>query len=182
MKLQSKISIVRIGSGNPDFSALVALLDQDLAIRDGDEHAFYAQFNKVDKIKHALLAFAENQAVGCGAIREYSEETVEVKRMFVRPEHRGQGIAGAILSELETWAKELGYNRCLLETGQKQPEAIRLYQKSGYKIIPNYGPYEGLENSVCMEKLLPSPRHLNLFHNIIQHLFRRVPLHFPLRR
>ena len=74
--------------------------------------------------------------------------------MFVLPEYRGRGIASAVLSELEAWARELGYTRCILETGKKQPEAIRLYQKSGYTIIPNYGPYEQVENSVCMEKAL----------------------------
>jgi GNAT superfamily N-acetyltransferase len=74
--------------------------------------------------------------------------------MFVLPEYRGKGIAGAVLAELETWAADLGYARCILETGQMQPEAIRLYLKSGYAIIPNYGQYAGVENSVCMEKIL----------------------------
>lgn len=148
------LKIIQTTSDNPDFRQLVALLDQDLAIRDGDDHAFYAQFNKVDKINHVLLAFWEIQPVACGAIRAYDPDVVEVKRMFVLPEHRGQGIAAAVLSELETWASQLGYVRCILETGQKQPEAIRLYQKSGYQIMPNYGQYEGVENSVCMEKSL----------------------------
>lgn len=144
--------LLRISSDNPDFRQLVALLDQDLAIRDGEEHAFYAQFNKVDKIKHCVVAFWENQAVGCGAIRALDEEAMEVKRMFVLPEFRGKGIAGAVLQELEGWTRELGFTRCVLETGKKQPEAIGLYQKSGYRIIPNYGQYAGVENSVCMEK------------------------------
>lgn len=148
------LKIIQTTSDNPDFRQLVALLDQDLAILDGDNHAFYAQFNKVDKINHVLLAFWEMQPVACGAIRAYAPDTVEVKRMFVLPEHRGRGIAAAVLSELETWASQLGYLRCILETGQKQPEAIRLYQKSGYQIMPNYGQYAGVENSVCMEKSL----------------------------
>ncbi len=148
------MKIIRTDSYNPDFRALVVLLDQDLAVRDGEEHTFFSQFNKLDKIKHAVVAFIENQVLGCGAIRAYSPDTIEVKRMFVLPEYRGQGIASAVLSELETWAKELGYTRCILETGKKQPEAIRLYQKSGYATIPNYGPYEQVENSVCMEKML----------------------------
>jgi len=76
----------------------------------------------------------------------------EIKRMFVRPERRGRGIARSILSELETWAGELGFLECILETGLKQPEAIELYRKSGYETIPNYGQYEGVENSVCMRK------------------------------
>jgi GNAT superfamily N-acetyltransferase len=148
------MQIIRTNSDHPDFRALVALLDQDLAVRDGEDHAFYQQFNKVDKIKQVVVALLENQAIGCGAIRAYAPDVMEVKRMFVLPEYRGKGIAGAVLSELETWATELGYARCILETGQMQPEAIRLYQKSGYAIIPNYGQYEGVENSVCMEKEL----------------------------
>ena len=152
------MNILRTDSDHPDFRTLVALLDQDLALRDGEEHTFYAQFNKVDKINHVVLAFLGNQAVGCGAIRAYSPESMEVKRMFVLPNYRGQGIANTVLSELETWAAELGYTRCILETGKKQPEAIRLYQKSGYQIIPNYAPYEAVENSVCMEKNHPDYR------------------------
>ena len=148
------MNIIRTNSDYPEFRALVSLLDQDLALRDGEEHTFYAQYNKTDKINHALVFFLENKPVGCGAIRAYSPEAMEVKRMYVLPEFRGQGIAGKVLVELETWASELGYTRCILETGKKQPEAIRLYQKSGYDIIPNYGPYEGVENSVCMEKML----------------------------
>ena len=148
------MQIIRTNSDHPDFRTLVALLDQDLAIRDGEDHAFYQQFNKVDQIKHVVVAMMGNEAIGCGAIRAYAPDVMEVKRMFVLPEYRGKGIAGAILSELEHWAAELDFARCILETGYMQPEAIRLYQKSGYTIIPNYGQYAGIENSVCMEKSL----------------------------
>jgi GNAT superfamily N-acetyltransferase len=148
------MQILRTDSEHLDFRLLVKLLDQDLAIRDGEDHAFYAQYNKVDKIRHALVGYLENQAVACGAIRAYDDHSVEVKRMFVLSEYRGKGLAGAILTELETWAAALGFQRCILETGKKQPEAIRLYEKSGYSVIPNFGPYEGVENSVCMEKIL----------------------------
>jgi GNAT superfamily N-acetyltransferase len=72
--------------------------------------------------------------------------------MFVRPGFRGQGIAGSILRELEAWARELELESLILETGKAQPEAIRLYTKSGYEIIPNYGQYENVANSVCMQK------------------------------
>ena len=144
----------RTDSDNPDFQKLVALLDQDLAIRDGAEHAFYAQYNKINLIKHAVVAYLDNKPVGCGAIKQYADQTTEVKRMYVLPEYRGQRIAAEILSELENWAHELGYTACILETGKKQPEAIRLYQKSGYTPIPNYGQYVGVENSVCMTKSL----------------------------
>ena len=148
------INLVRTNSDNSDFRELVGLLDQDLQIRDGDEHSFYAQFNKVDKIRHVVVAYENEKAVGCGAFKKYSEGAAEIKRMFVRPENRGRGIAGKILTELETWAKELNFSECVLETGLKQPEAIRLYQKSGYERIPSYGQYLNVENSVCMKKLI----------------------------
>lgn len=148
------ITITRTNSDNPEFRNLIILLDQDLSIRDGNDHAFFAQFNKLDKIKYAVIAHYNGIPAGTGAIREYSETEMEVKRMFVLPELRGKGIAQAVLAELEKWSAELGYGRCILETGQKQPEAIRLYQKSGYTQIPNYGQYAEVESSVCMEKLV----------------------------
>jgi putative acetyltransferase len=129
------IKCVRTDSGNPDFQKLVMELDRDLRIRDGEDHSFYAQFNKIDMIRHVVVA-------------------MEVKRMFVSPEKRGKGIASQALKELETWAKELNMKRCILETGKKQPEAIALYKKSRYAIIPNFGQYEGIEDSVCFEKEL----------------------------
>jgi putative acetyltransferase len=76
--------------------------------------------------------------------------------MFVQPTHRQQGVARAVLQELEQWASELGYARCVLETGKRQPEAIALYQRSGYAFTPNYGQYVGVENSVCLQKALIS--------------------------
>lgn len=149
-----KLDILRTDSENPDFRELVALLDADLAIRDGAEHSFYAQYNKLDKIREVVVAYENEKAVGCGAFKEYEPKTAEIKRMYVREDMRGKGVAGKVLSELERWAKELDFSECILETGLKQPEAIRLYRKSGYQTIPNYGQYAGVENSVCMRKSL----------------------------
>lgn len=147
------VYLLRTNSEHPDFVHLVQLLDADLARRDGaDAHAYYAQFNKIDSIKHAVVAYLDEVAVGCGAIKEFDEQAMEVKRMYTPPEHRGKGIARKVLAELEAWTTELGYTRCVLETGKRQPEAIRLYEKCGYQIIPNYGQYIGVENSVCFEK------------------------------
>lgn len=148
--------LIRTNSDHPDFRALVVLLDQDLSIRDGEDHAFYAQFNKIEAIKEVVVAYKDDVAVGCGAIKPFSETEAEIKRMFVRPDNRGQGIARNILIELENWAQECHFTACVLETGKKQPEAIALYQKIGYIIISNYGQYIGVENSVCMRKVLPS--------------------------
>ena len=146
------MKLLRTDSKNTDFINLVSHLDADLAIKDGDDHAFYHQFNSIDTIKYAVVAYKNDQPVGCGAIKEFSNEAVEVKRMFVFPEYRGSGIASKILAELEEWARMLGYTSCVLETGQKQVEALALYQKRGYKRVPNYGQYAGVENSLCFEK------------------------------
>jgi putative acetyltransferase len=147
------ITLIRTHSENPDFISLVRLLDADLAERDGaTDHSFYAQFNKIAAIKHVVVAYEDNNPVGCGAIKEQDAGAMEVKRMYVSPEGRNKGIATKILTELEVWAHELGYLRCVLETGKRQPEAIELYKKNGYNIIPNYGQYIGIENSVCFEK------------------------------
>jgi len=148
------INLQRTNSDHPDFIELVKLLDAYLAEMDGEEHAFYAQFNKLDKIKYAVIAYEDDVAVGCGAIREYSADTMEVKRMYTLPGNRGKGIASLILIELEKWTIELGYEKCILETGIRQPEAIALYKKFGYQLIPSYGQYANIANSLCFEKPL----------------------------
>ncbi len=147
-------SFKRTTSENRDFQKLITLLNADLRIRDGDEHAFYAQFNKIENIRNAIVCYTNDEPIGCGAFKEYDETKAEIKRMFVEPQYRGKGIGLYILKELELWATELNYSGCILETGKKQPEAIRLYQKAGYAIIKNYGQYENVENSVCMMKTI----------------------------
>jgi GNAT superfamily N-acetyltransferase len=147
-------SLKRTNSDDIDFINLVVLLDKDLAIRDGEDHAFYNQFNKTDAIKNVIVFYENDIALGCGAFREKKEDTVEIKRMYVHPNHRKKGIASAVLAALEIWAKEVGYVYTILETGKNQPEAINLYQKLNYTIIPNYPPYEKMDNSVCMKKTL----------------------------
>jgi len=144
----------RTDSANIDFQNLVVLLDKDLQIRDGDQHSFYDQFNKIQMIRNAIVCYIDNNPIGCGAFKEFDQNKVEIKRMFVLPGYRGKGIGLDILKELEVWASELNYPECILETGKKQPEAINLYKKAGYKITENYGQYENIENSVCMLKAI----------------------------
>jgi len=142
----------RTDSTHPDFISLVRLLDADLAKRNGEDNDFYAQFNKIDLIKHVVVFYKHDEAVGCGAFKEYNPQSVEIKRMYVRPEFRGQQIGAQILKALEQWAAELNYSACVLETGKTNPEAIRLYQREGYTLIPNYGQYIGVANSLCMKR------------------------------
>jgi GNAT superfamily N-acetyltransferase len=146
------ITLKRTNSEDKNFVGLVKSLDKDLQKKDGDKHPFNAQFNKIDKIKYVVVAFENEKPVGCGAIKKYNWDTMEIKRMFVQAEQRRKDIATKILIELENWTKELNLNKCILETGREQPEAIGLYKKSKYKIIPNYDQYKDMVNSICFEK------------------------------
>ena len=144
----------RTDSTNKDFIELVKALDDYLAIIDGDDHAYYHQFNKTRSLKNVVVAYENEIPIGCGALKPYDSDSQEVKRMYVVPLQRGKGIARQILNELEKWAIELSYSKCILETGKKQSDAVGLYTTSGYYIIPNYGQYEKMETSVCFEKQL----------------------------
>lgn len=147
-------NLLRTTSSNQDFQDLIVLLDQVLVIADGDEHAFFAQYNKVDAINNVVVCYENEIAMGCGAFKKHDDQTVEIKRMFVHPDYRGKGVASLILKELELWATELNYSKSILETGIKLQNAIALYKKSGYAISENYGQYIGIENSVCMRKII----------------------------
>ena len=145
-------TVNRTDSDNKDFVSLIKLLDAELHSMYGQQQQFYDQFNKVDKIKQVVIAVIDDNAVGCGAIKKFDDDSAEVKRMFVKKEYRGKQIASKILQELEAWAAELGFSHTVLETGVLQDSAIALYQKAGYSVIPNYGQYTGVESSVCMKK------------------------------
>ena len=148
------ITLVRTHSGHHAFQKLIAELDRDLALKNGAEHDFFAAHNTTDQIRKVVLACQEEKFLGCGAVKDFAPGVMEIKRMFVLPECRGQGIASSVLQELEQWSRETGAVKCVLETGLKMPEAIALYQKHHYRRIPNYGPYAGVESSVCFEKKL----------------------------
>jgi putative acetyltransferase len=102
-----------------------------------------------------LVAYDETgTAVGCGGLRELDRTEGEVKRMFVHPAARGTGVSTAILSRLEELARARGWSRLVLETGDRQPDAIRFYQREGFTRIPNFGHYVGHEHSLCFGKPL----------------------------
>ena len=148
------LTFLRTNSTHEDFITLVRQLDVELATIDGDEHSFYAQYNKIDKINHVIIAYENELPIACGAIKQFSENAMEVKRMYTLASYRGKGIASGVLIQLEKWAAEMNYSHCILETGIRQPAAIRLYEKNGYLPVPNYGQYAGVENSRCFEKKL----------------------------
>ena len=147
--------ILKTDCSNPDFIHLTERLDADIITRESDSNSFFGQFNKVDDIKFAVVAYKNGKPVACGAIKEYNNTAMEIKRMFVLSSNRGSGLASSILSELEEWAIDLGYNECVLQTTEKHHEAISLYVKYGYTQIPSYGQYkEGDEDSMCFRKSL----------------------------
>jgi len=148
------IRIERTDSFDKNFQLLVKQLDVDLYNIIGGEQSQFDEYNDIESIRHAVVVYYDGFPVGCGAIREYSVSEMEIKRMFVLKEKRGQGVATVVLKELEKWSKELGYEKCILETGIKQHEATRLYEKNNYKVIPNYGHYVKLLTSVCFEKII----------------------------
>ena len=148
------ITLTRTDSSNPDFVALVKLLDAYLAEKDGRDHDYYNQFNTIVMLKNVVVGYDNDEPVACGAIKEFDSESMEVKRMFTKPEARSKGLASRVLTELENWAVEMGYKKCVLETGKRQGEAVSLYKKRGYSIIPNYAQYIGIENSLCFQKEL----------------------------
>jgi len=148
------IELVRTTSDNEDFGKLVVELDAYLSVLDGEDHAFYAQFNKSSLLKNALVCYENGIPVGIGAYKEFKPNIAEIKRMYTLPEHRGKGIAKAILTELENWAKEENYTTAILETGNLQKDAIGLYQKLGYEITENFGQYIGVDNSIYMKKII----------------------------
>jgi GNAT superfamily N-acetyltransferase len=96
----------------------------------------------------------DGAALGCGAVRPLDAETVELKRMYVRPAARGRGLGAALLRALEDEARALGARRVRLETGPGQPEAIALYERAGYRAIPCFGAYAGEPASRCFERII----------------------------
>ena len=150
----SPFSIKRTTTSNPDFQILIKALDHELWVELKEDQATYDQYNKVPDIKTGVLIYDGTEAIACGCFKEFDPETVEIKRMFVQKQWRGKGVSKLILKELETWAKEKKFQFAVLETSVHFKTARTLYETGGYQIIPNYGPYVGLEESVCMRKEL----------------------------
>ncbi|KJD34944.1 GNAT family acetyltransferase [Tamlana sedimentorum] len=147
------LKIERTNSENQNFINLVKQLDNYLTVVDGDEHDFYNQYNNIDVLKHCVVAFLNDKPVGCGAFKQFDDNLVEIKRMFTSPEARGKNIATTVLHALEDWAAELNYKASILETGKRQIEAVSFYKKNKYQIVPNFGPYKNVENSLCFKKV-----------------------------
>lgn len=148
------LSTLRTTGTHEDFQSLVRLLDADLNRRYGALQKSYNAYNTSLSIQNVLVIYEDRAPIGCGAFKPFDQAAVEIKRMFIRPEYRGRGLASRVLSELEAWASELGYSASTLETGRGQPEAIALYTSQHYHRVENFGQYAGNPNSLCFRKPL----------------------------
>lgn len=101
-----------------------------------------------------FVAYLDGQPVGCGGVQLFGEEYAELKRMYVRPQFRGQGMGKRLLAHLQAYAHERGLRVLRLETGVFQTEAIGLYLRFGFRRIPPFSPYFEDPVSLCMEKRL----------------------------
>jgi len=138
---------------DPDFALLCHYLDEDLdQLVGAGNRSIYNQYNKRDGIRDAIVVYCQGKPVACGSFKMYDEEHVELKRMFTLLPYRRLGLGGEVVRRLEAKAKIRGYKFCILETGIPLEAACIMYQKAGYKIIPNYGQYADMPNSVCMER------------------------------
>lgn len=148
-----QMELIHSDTANPDFLYLEKLLDEELHLLYPGEMGQYTPHNKFNTPIKAILVFEKEDPIACGAFKELDNH-IEIKRMFVHPEHRGKGISRIVLSALENWGKSLGYDFAILETGERLSTAVKLYQTSGYNKIPNYGPYTHIQCSICMKKSL----------------------------
>lgn len=146
------IKLIRTTGNNPDYVELTRQLDEELHGIYGELQCKYDVFNMIYDIDTVLIAYDDNNAIGCGCFKRFDDKTAEIKRMFVQLEFRNRKIAGLMLQELESWSIERGYSKFILETGSNQPQAVALYKRCGYRIIENFGQYEGDSNSICMFK------------------------------
>lgn len=141
---------------NEDFVRLCGMLDEHLneAVGGEKQRAQYNQYNTLENIHDVILLFDQGTAIGCASFKHHEEGVAEVKRVFLKKEYRGRGLAKELMRQLEERARAKGYQKLVLETGAVLKEAYHLYQKLGYELIENYGPYRCMCGSICMSKSL----------------------------
>ena len=140
---------------HPDSVAMRKGQRLDLDQRYGSPDSEPGPHPSAEDISVLFVAYTDDgEAIGSGALRQLDDQHAEIKRMFVSPAHRGSGAAGAILSRLEEFARGRGWHRLVLETGHRQPDAVRFYEREGFRPIPTFGYYVDSARSLCFEKVL----------------------------
>ncbi len=152
--MSDQLTTKRTTTNDADFIYLVSLLDNELWNELNEDQSTYDQYNKVPDINTAIIIYDEQIPVAIGCFKEYNNDTVEIKRMFVEKAYRGKGISKIVLGELEKWAIEEGFLFAILETSIHFTVAKKLYKNAGYIVIANYDQYAYLEESICMKKNL----------------------------
>jgi GNAT superfamily N-acetyltransferase len=152
---EAALEVVRGNIGSTEAQALITELNAELSARypePGATHFLLHPEQVASGRGTFLVAKMDGEPVGCGALRRIEEQAGEIKRMYVRPVARGNGVGRSILAALEDEARRLGMTRLVLETGVRQLEAIALYESMGFTRIEPYGEYLGSRTSVCMAK------------------------------
>ena len=141
---------------NKDFIELCHKLDDFLNdLVGGEENRIeYVQYNKLDDIHDVIVVYDNNIPVACAGFKKYNDDCAEVKRVFVKEEYRGMGISKELMEMLEKQARKRGFRYFILESGEPLVSAMALYRKIGYRVIPNYGQYVDMNESICMKKKL----------------------------
>ena len=160
--LEAELAIEPVGYDDPDAVALIDQVQQEYVVRYGGHDATHVATDEFTPPRGLfLVGYADGVPVACGGWRAhdaadpgFADGDAEVKRMYVTPAARGRGFARAILAELERTAARAGRRRIMLETGTRQPEAIALYESSGYRPVPNFGTYRCEPSSRCYGKEL----------------------------
>lgn len=150
----SELEFKDTDGGDSDFAILCHRLDcaLDEIVGKKFQRSQYNQFNQRDSIHDVIVAYQKGEPVACGAFKIYDEDHAELKRIFTEPSNRNIGLGAELVRRLEAKAKIKGYRWCILETGKPLEAAYHVYKKAGYKIIPNYGKYADMPDSICMER------------------------------
>lgn len=151
-----RFQFVHTDGGNPAFISLCHALDDFLnqLVGGAENRAEYVPYNALDDIHDAIVIYDGDCPIGCAGFKKYDDTCAEVKRVFIRQDYRGLGISHRLMTLLEAAAKEQGYRYFILESGEPLITAMALYRKIGYEVIPNYGPYRDMPESICMKKAL----------------------------
>ena len=139
-----------------DFAYLCKELDTsiDKLVGNKFDRKPYIQYNQRNDIRDVIIAYHQKELVGCASYKKYEQETAELKRVFVKRDYRGQGIARKMVEEIENRARVQGYKTMILETGEVLVASMKLYKSLGYEVTQNYGQYAEMSDSVCMKKSL----------------------------
>lgn len=150
----SELEFKDTNGDDPHFALLCDRLDcaLDEIVGGNQQRCQYNQYNQRDTIHDAIVVYQKGEPVACGAFKMYDEEHAELKRIYTEPSARNMGLGAELIRRLEAKAKIEGYKWCILETGEPLQAAFHLYKKAGYKIIPNYGQYACMPESICMER------------------------------